>query len=133
MSAIISSTVFTIVDQAGNPRTEAVLVCEYRENYEPGGIAFNLSPYFRRIEHILTSPISGGRLRTFISGAAVTEGVFLSGDYITALPVTDDYATPASSRVKLIGVNVFSGSNGARELVSGATSGVRFLARALGY
>ena len=145
MSKIVSSTVYITVDQAGNPRTEAWLTCEFGEAYQgdggyAGGISFNLSPYFRRIEYIQTQPVSGSTLRDVVSGGTRE---FRSGQHVVAVPVMTDFGTPASSRFQLWGQSLpfISGSPmtsgfGLTQLVSGPTeaiSGIRFVARAIGY
>lgn len=123
-------TVYTIVDRSGNPRVEAWMVLESQGIYPAagGGIAFDLSPHFRRILEVQTSPISGGQLKAAISGTPV----FASGALLTAMPVRGDFATPASARFMLYGHNMLS-AGGFAELASGNTSGIRFLARVIGY
>jgi hypothetical protein len=144
MATVVSAYTYTIVDQMGNPRTEAWLTLEYGESYVVGGVAFDLSPYFRRLEHVVTEWMSGGTLRAPASGYGILSGqAFQSGTHVKAVPVFEDYSTPASARFQLHGViggnNPISGVyfTGIREVGSGAlaaaVSGVRFLARAIGY
>jgi len=141
MPSIVSALVYTLIDQGGNPRQEAWFTCQFGEAYQPGGIAFDLSPYLKRIEHVSTEWMSGGALRAPISGVGIFSGAaFQSGGQVKALPVFEDYDTPASARFMLQSVLVHAlvsgttGLGGLQEIGSGlAASGVRFLARALGY
>lgn len=143
MSTIVSALTFTKVDQAGNPRVEAWLTMQFGEAYADGGVAFNLSPYFRAIEHIQTSWMSGAAARAPISGASVLSGgAIASGSKLQAHPVFQDYTTPLSTRFTLQGVMVGVSGFGAigvgvQDVGSGAlvaaVSGVRFLAHVLGY
>ena len=59
MADIISAQVYTLLDVGGNPRVEGWFIWEFQENYVTGGVAANLSEYFRRVEQMLVSPVSG--------------------------------------------------------------------------
>lgn len=138
--AVLSATVYTTRDHAGNPRTEAWLTLEFTGGYEVLGQSFDLSPYFRRIDYIQPMPVSGGVLRAVVSGGGTTgigSGVFWnSGDPVIVRPVVDDYATPASARFQLLG-RVVGLASGYGDMVlasspAAAISGIRFAARVLG-
>ena len=138
--AVLSATVYTTRDHAGNPRTEAWLTLEFTGGYEVLGQSFDLSPYFKRLDYIQTMPMSGTVLRALLSGGGTTgigSGVFWnSGESLRVRPVVDDYATPASARFQLLGF-VTGPSSGFGEMVlasgpAAAISGIRFAARAIG-
>ena len=138
--AVLSATVYTTRDHAGNPRTEAWLTLEFTGNYEVLGQAFDLSPYFKRLDYIITAPMSGGVLRAVLSGGGTTgigSGVFWnSGASLAVRPVVDDYATPASARFQLLG-QVTGLASGYSDMVlasgpAAAISGIRFAARVIG-
>lgn len=141
---VLSATVYTLKDQAGNPRTEAWFTLEFTGAYQgdggyAGGQSFDLSPYFKRIDYVQTAPMSGSTLRDVVSGGT---RVFGSGSHVLTVPVVEDFATPTSARFQLWGQGVpfLSGPAGASgygvtQLVSGpaaAISGIRFAARVLG-
>ena len=132
---ITSSLLFTVIDQNGNPRTEAWLTLEFSGAYPSGGQAFDLSPYFSLIENIVPFPMSGGQSKAPISASASIE--VASGSLMRVTPVVTDYATPASTRFMLGGFSALSGI--AREVMdltsglTGSVSGIRFGARVLGY
>lgn len=134
--AVLSATVYTTRDQAGNPRTEAWLTIEFTGNYVQLGQSFDLSPYFKRIDYIQTQPVSGCELRAVLSGAQPASGAFWnSGEQVLIKPVVDDFATPASTRFQIWGTPSALSGFGIREIVSGpaaAISGIRFAARVLG-
>lgn len=142
MATVLSALVYTLLDQAGNPRTEAWLTLQYGEEYANGGVSFDLSPYFRRIDHIATFPMSGGTTRSEILPAVATQSV-ASGTRVTPIPRFEDYGTPVSARFELAALHrgltsgIWSGAVSVeRPLVSGpaaAISGIRFGARAIGY
>lgn len=144
--AVVSTYLYTVRDEAGNPRTEAWFTLEMTGAYQgdggyAGGQAFDLSPYLRRIEHIQAMPVSGCSLRDIVSGPG--NSIFRSGERVLPTPVLEDYGTPASARFQLIGrpTPFLSGPAGASgyglvQLASGlaaAISGIRFVARVLGY
>jgi len=112
------------VDLAGNPRTEFWAVLEFRESYAGGGIAFDFSPYFRRVTNLLVSPISGMQFFTANSGLA-------NSSFPTIQPRAEDYGTPASIRLQVFGLD--SSGRGMLEATAVALSGMRFQAHALGY
>lgn len=134
---VVSSVVYSTRDRAGNPRTEAWLTLEFTGAYQGdgaygGGQSFDLSPYFKRIDYIVTAPMSGSTLRDLVSGASRQ---FLSGNHVQAVPVVEDFATPASARFQLWGHSVASSFLGFAQLASGAAaaiSGIRFGARVMG-
>lgn len=134
---VVSALQYTLLDEAGNPRTEGWFVLDFTANYPQGGQAFDLSPYFRQIEHILTQPISGSELRAVLSGATPASGAFWnSGEAVLIRPVPQDFNTPASSRFQIWANPIALSGFGNREIVSApatVVSGLRFLARALGY
>lgn len=145
---VVSALVRTFLDQVGNRFTEGWITLELTGAYTVGGQAFDLSPYYRRIEHINAELMSGGQLRAPASGAGVYSGVaFQSGSWVQPMPVFEDYGTPASTRFQLLGVpaSIIATSGqrqtdavgGYQEIGSGAlaaaVSGVRFLAKVLGY
>lgn len=59
MGVVLSAYVYTIKDIQGNPRTEGWITVTFRPDYRPGGDFFDLSPYFRFIEHTVAYPMSG--------------------------------------------------------------------------
>lgn len=127
-STLISGqeTVYSFKDINGNPRTEAWVVGEFLSSYVSGGVAFDFGKYFRRITEIQMS---------FISGAPFGVSGQISGQIPLVLPRRDTYDTPMSARIELAGTLV---SGSAPQLpssvASGASvSGIRFLARILGY
>ena len=134
--AVLSATVYTTRDHAGNPRTEAWLTIEFTGNYVQGGQSFDLSPYFKRLDYVHTQPVSGCELRSLLSGAQPASGAFWnSGERVVISPVVDDYATPASARFQIWGTPSALSGFGIREIISGvaaAISVIRFTARALG-
>lgn len=139
--AVVSATVYTTRDHAGNPRTEAWLTIEFTGGYVQQGNAFDLSPYFKRLDYIFTSPMSGGVLRALLSGgaAAASGAIWNSGSQVQVIATVDDFATPASARFQIWAtVQPTSGQAsfpGITEIASGpaaAISGIRFAARALG-
>ena len=145
MANILSALTYTLIDQAGNPRTEAWFTCEFGEAYAVGGVGFDLSPYLKRIEHAQTEWISGGNTRAPASGYGVLSGLTVhSGSMVKAVPVFGDYAAGVSSaRFMLHGsytqdfISGIANLSKLEEIGSGALaaaiSGVRFLARVLGY
>lgn len=141
---VTSTLIFTRVDEAGTPRTEAWLTLDFSGSYAgdggyAGGQAFDLSPYFRRIEHMELQPLSGATLRDVVSGGTRE---FRSGQHVLFVPVVEDYPNPVSARIQLWGhpLPFISGSPatsgfGITQLVSGpaaAISGIRCLAKVLG-
>ena len=136
--AVTSTLVYTLVDEAGNPRTEGWFTIDFTGNYEgpDGGQSFDLSPYFRRIEQILTQPVSGTVLRALLSSATPASGAFwISGARVNVVPRIDDYSTPASTRFQ-IWADVPASGFGTREITSAPASvisGIRFVARVIGY
>lgn len=133
---VLSATVYTTRDQAGTPRTEAWLTLEFTGNYVQGGQAFDLSPYFKRLDYVVAQPVSGCELRSLLSGAQPASGAFWnSGARVDVMPVVDDYANPVSARFQIWGTPSALSGFGIREIVSGvaaAISGIRFTARVLG-
>lgn len=148
---IVSALVFTKVDRSGTPRTEGWFTCEFEGAYDgdggyEGGNAFNLSPYFRRLEFVMAQPVSGGSLRDSVSGGTA---LWKSGSQVIVVPVVQDFGTPASARFQIWGqpnypsvdAAILSGKTvasgfGITQLASGPTaaiSGVRFVAHAIGY
>ena len=125
-------SVYTFVDNSGNPHVEAWMILEAQGIYTTGGLAYDLSPHFRRITEIMTTPVSGGQLKAPISGTPN----FLSGTWVNAVPVREDFTTPTSARFILIAGGILSGADnsvGLKELVTGNISGVRHLAHVIGY
>lgn len=131
---LVSALTYTVLDQAGNPRTESWMVLEFSGAYATGGQAIDLSSVFRRIEHVETFPLSGGDLRAAVSAAATVH--IMSGAMVTVTPVVADYGAPVSARF-LIGADIaLSGVAAVRDILSGlaaAISGIRFGARVIGY
>lgn len=112
--AIISSLVYTTVDEGGAPRTEGWFLYELTSGYLGGGLVFDVSSYFRRLERGLANPASG-------TGAMIP--VINEGD----LP-----GNPASARLQLYGVRA-TGS-GLLDMASGvAVSGARATIYVTGY
>ena len=59
MPIVSAIDVYTVKDEAGNPRTTGWFEVEFRENYVAGGIGVNLSPYFRVIRDVFPRFVSG--------------------------------------------------------------------------
>lgn len=59
MAAVISSLVYTVKDLQGNNRVEGWILCEFREQYLPGGVAIDLRSSFRYINTWEATPASG--------------------------------------------------------------------------
>lgn len=136
MANILSATIFGTKDIHGNPHTEGWFTLEFGEVYELAGIAFNLGQYFKRIDYIITQPISGSELRALLSGAVPASGGFWnSGAQVLVRPRVQDYGTPASTRFEIWApLNAISGF-GVVALTSApaaAVSGIRFAARVIG-
>lgn len=131
---LISALTYTILDSAGNPRTESWMTLEFSGAYATGGQSLDLSSRFRRIEHIETFPMSGGELRAPVSAAATFHAA--SGAQVTVTPVVADYGTPASSRFLIGAPSMLSGVANFLDILSGlagSISGIRFGARVIGY
>lgn len=133
-SVLISGqeTVYTFQDQAGNPHTEAFVVGEFLSSYMSGGVAVNFSRWFRGINEITFHPVSGAVI--------ARSGIASGEDNLRFSPRREDYATPASCRVKVLTQKDISGwamttfAEWNTNAHSGLPiSGVRFLARVLGY
>ena len=133
--AILSALTFTVLDQAGNPRTESWMTLEFSGGYFAGGQFQDLSSVFRKIEHIAVFPVSGGVTRAPISGSAAIQ--LGSGQPVIITPVVTDYSAPVSARFMLGGYQNLSGDMGAvMDVLSGlaaSVSGIRFGARVIGY
>ena len=120
MGSIISAQVYTLVDQAGNPHTEAWLIWEFRDTtYSAGGENIDLTPYFRRVEQIVANPVSGAL------------------NYVPKPNDSDIPGVAGSSRIQLwaptvsgAGVSIASGTQGfvSGQLISGNISGQVFFA-----
>lgn len=134
MGVVVSALVYTQKDVAGNPRTEAWLTLEFSGVYATDGQFFDLSPYFRRIEHAAVFPMSGGEARAPISGAATVH--VASGSKLQMTPVVADYTAPVSARFLIGAQSMLSGTGHFIDVLSGlaaSVSGVRFGARVIGY
>ena len=59
MPIVSAIDVYTVKDEAGNPRTTGWFEVEFRENYVAGGIGVDLSPYFRVIRDVFPRFVSG--------------------------------------------------------------------------
>jgi len=113
MAVVSAIDVYTIVDEAGNPRTTGWFDFEFRENYLGGGIAADLSPYFRSITEMMTRIASGATL-------------------YNPVPNETTFSTPTSTLIKLM----HGGASGHPmfELASGtAVSGTRAKLLVIGY
>ena len=129
---VVSALIYTQKDEAGNPRTVGYLTLEFTGTLVGGGQAFDLSPYYRSLAHVVPFPMSGGELRAPYSGEV---DIVASGSKVLAQPVVTDFATPASARFQLLAASTVSG-RGMQQITSGAAaaiSGVRFGAQVLGY
>lgn len=124
MPALVSPTVYVTRDEGGTPRTETWVVCEFRESYAAGGIAFDFSPYYRRVVNVLFSPISGSQFLTANSGLA-------NSAFPRWQARAEDYGTPVSVRLQLFAMD--SSGRGELEVTAVALSGQRAQAHLLGY
>ena len=124
---IISSLVYTTVDQAGNPRTEGWFLVEYQElTYATGGGGLDLSGTYTFIDTVHTESASGA---------------------FTFLPRANDVDLPASTQsgansVTSLRLQEFIGAasgtvgaaSGFTELANGtAISGTRMRLHVVGY
>jgi len=116
--AVISADVFQVRDVRGNVRTEAWILFEYTgSSYSAGGEIIDLSPYFRRVEHVHAT-ITSGEIEYIPEANA--------GDFPAAGLAT------ASGRMQLR----WSGGSGLEMLEINdavAVSGARALVHVLGY
>jgi len=108
--AIISADVFSIRDISGNVRTEAWILFEFDDaEYNTGGEIIDLSPYFRRVEHVLANPLSGAfdYVPRINAGDFPAGGANLGSGRLELLGVGSSSVTVNTSGV---GVEVVSGT-----------------------
>ena len=130
MGAVISSLVFTVIDQGGNPRTLGWFLWEFQENYATGGITADLSAYMRRLEAVICNPASGALVYTPRPNLATIPGAIASGTpriELLQATVTSGQAQPLSG--------VAGAWVGPLSEIANATavSGTRAILQTLGY
>ena len=59
MSVLSGIDVYTLIDQAGNPRTQGWFDFEFQENYVTGGVYADLSPHFSVVRDVRLQFASG--------------------------------------------------------------------------
>ena len=119
MGAVISSLVFTVIDQGGNPRTLGWFLWEFQENYATGGITADLSAYMRRLEQVICNPASGALLYTPRPNLATIPAAIQSGTPRIELFGSTSGGVTAAAEVEV--------ANGV------AVSGARAILQTLGY